>query len=214
MSQLTDTLQINSGNPVHILMGYIERSLINSYKYPKREYHNWNHVIACLKELESYPDSNHDEYNKDLIAIAIYYHDCIYDPKKDNNEELSAERAFIDLKALGYTLSLAMYVYDLIMLTKHKGPCNFLSGQVLMDIDMSILGKDSLIFLSYELHIREEYNFLSVEEYRPGRINFLQSVLDKKCIYQTNFFRDKYEEAARENIKTLIKALTPVKFIH
>lgn len=212
MSHLTDTLYFMSENPTHNLMTYIERSLVNSYEYPVREYHNWNHVLACLQELESYPDSEY--FYKNITAIAIYYHDCIYDPKKDNNEELSAERAFIDLMALGYNLSNAKFVFDLIMLTKHNGPSNFLSGQVLMDIDMSILGKNPVSFLAYENGISQEYSFVPRDQYVSGRTKFLQSLLDKEFIYQTKFFRNKYEEAARSNIKSMIKALTPEKFDH
>jgi len=187
-------------------MTYIERSLINSYEYPERSYHNWNHVLACLKELNTYPTPNHD-YHKDLISIAIYYHDCIYNPKKNNNEELSAEKAFIDLTALGFTTSYAIYVYKLIMFTRHVEFCNFLSGQVIMDIDISILGKDALTFQSYEQSIRKEYNFASDEQYKSGRIIFLKSMLNKEHIYQTEFFRNKYEKKTRENISKSIKTL-------
>jgi predicted metal-dependent HD superfamily phosphohydrolase len=210
MSNFTENIRNKSPDVSKYLLAYAERALINLYEYPKRPYHNWGHVQACLIELDTYPIPE-DGFFKDLIAIAIYYHDCIYDPKKDNNEEMSAIRAFIDLTALGFTTSHAQYIYDLIMLTRHKDTCNFLSGQVLMDIDMAILGKNPVTFIVYEQSIGQEYLFLPRDEYRSGRIKFLQSLIDKEFIYQTEYFRDKYEKTARENIQKMIKALTPVQ---
>jgi predicted metal-dependent HD superfamily phosphohydrolase len=40
------------------------------------------------------------------------------------------------------------------------------------------------------------------------------SLIGKEFIYQTEYFRDKYEKTAQENIQTLIRALTPVKVTH
>jgi predicted metal-dependent HD superfamily phosphohydrolase len=207
MSHFLDIIKfINRSSPrTHI--EYIERALINLYSYPKRAYHNWDHVEVCLHELDAVELPGIDPY-KNLISIAIYYHDCIYDPENMDNEERSAERAFMDLLALNISPSYAQWVYDHIMLTTHKESCKYLSGQILMDIDFSILGKDADIFQAYENGICQEFSFVQDKMYRLQRVKFMKSLLDRNVIYQTEYFQDKYEKTARENIKNCIQELT------
>jgi predicted metal-dependent HD superfamily phosphohydrolase len=189
---------------------YVEKGLKNLYLFPKREYHTWRHVMDCLEELENTNIPGLLEY-RDIIALSIFYHDCIYCPMGSNNERLSAERAFIDLMGLGLGESYAKKIHDHIILTTHKKPCDFLSGQILMDIDMSILGKSIAVFKCYEYQIKEEYRFVLASTYKKERVKFLNSLLKKNRIYQTKYFQDKYEETARDNIKNLVNELTSPK---
>lgn len=189
---------------------YAEKGLKNLYCFPKREYHNWEHVTNCLEELENTDIPGLDEY-RNIIALSIFYHDCIYYPMGSDNEKLSAERASIDLMGLGFHESYAKTIHDHILLTNSKKPCDFLSGQVLMDIDMSILGKSIAVFKCYEYQIRLEYHFVLTATYKKERVKFLNSLLKKNRIYQTKYFQDKYEDIARDNIKNLVDELGPIK---
>jgi len=211
MRDFTSIMRSTGGKAPIVHIEYIEKALINLYKYPKREYHNWGHIEVCLHELDAVNLPGIDEF-KDLIAIAIYYHDCIYDPENKDNEERSAERAFMDLLALGFLPQYAQWVYDHIMLTTHKKHSVYISGQLLMDIDLSILGKDTQTFQAYEEGIRQEYNFVSEDIYNLNRVKFLRSLLEKDIIYQTEYFRDRYEKSAKENITNCINKMFFVHF--
>jgi predicted metal-dependent HD superfamily phosphohydrolase len=204
MSHFTEIIKFRNPKAPLLHIEYVERALVNLYSYPKRGYHNWNHILTCLHELDATGLPDIDSF-KDILSIAIYYHDCVYVPENSDNEERSAERAFIDLLALGFSPSYADWVYSHIMLTTHKESCNFLSGQLLMDVDMSILGKEPYIFQAYEDGIHQEYNFIDENSYYKYRAIFLKSLLEKEAIYQTKFFQDKYEEVARKNITNYIE---------
>ncbi len=135
---------------------YIENSLIYLYDNPKRAYHNLNHIEDCLKEF--------DDYYKDktyltkeaiqIIKFALIYHDCIYDPKNTNNEELSAQRAFIDLSSVGFDILNSKLVYKAILATKHLETQKNHYPEIICDIDLSILGKDPDTFWLYDKQIR------------------------------------------------------------
>ena len=72
---------------------------------------------------------------------------------------------------------------------------------------VAILGKPADEFARYDAAIRQEYAWVSAEAYRAGRSKVLQSFLDRDRIYQTEFFRNRYEEKARENLQRVIKRL-------
>lgn len=207
MITFSETIKKLAPSASPLLLDYVVRALRSYYMYPdERSYHNWNHVENCLIELEQV----NEEYvfeEKSLIAVALFYHDSIYEPLEKDNEERSAERAFIDLLALGFNVVYAKKVYDLIMLTRHAGTCDYFSGQLIMDIDLAILGKDYPTFEEYDRKIRKEYLSVPEEEYRVERIKVLVSFLKKPSIYQTQYFKNKYEESARSNILKIMDSL-------
>ena len=77
----------------------------------------------------------------------------------------------------------------------------------MLDIDLAILGQEQDIFKEYEDNIRKEYIYVPKEIFNPKRSEILQSFLDRKSIYLTDYFKDKYEEIARDNLKKSIKDL-------
>jgi predicted metal-dependent HD superfamily phosphohydrolase len=207
MITFSDIIKANCPNILPKYIDYVENGLRNLFQYPdERRYHTWEHVTNCLVELEQMSNIHKfEEYT--IVALALFYHDCIYEPLNLDNEMRSAERAFIDLMALGFYESYAQRVYDHIMLTKHTKECTYFSGQVLMDIDLSILGKESCIFDKYEQAIEMEYRFIWHKLYLEERIKILKSFLNKTNIYQTDYFRDLYEKPARLNLETSIEKL-------
>lgn len=48
--------------------------------------------------------------------------------------------------------------------------------------------------------IRAEYAHYPDQEYLAGRLNFLNTMLERQ-IFQTLYFRNKYENQAKENLK-------------
>lgn len=188
------------------LIEYVDGNLKYLYCHPVRAYHNMNHILACIKEFDLMCKTIKfsDDYQ---VALALFYHDCIYDPKQHDNEQLSAERAMIDLRGLGFCPHIADKVGELIMLTKHTDLCDYFAGQAVMDIDMAILGSESYIFKDYEWKIAQEYSYINKYVYVPERIKFLYGLLKKPFIYQTDYFRDRYECPARKNIHDSITEL-------
>ncbi|HMF72048.1 MAG TPA: hypothetical protein VK616_11260, partial [Flavitalea sp.] len=76
------------------------------------------------------------------------------------------------------------------------------------DADLSILGAAPDVYLNYTNMIRKEYKLFPDFVYRPGRIKVLQSFLNMQYIFKTDYFRDKYEIQAIENIRTEVQRLS------
>lgn len=179
-------------------------ALQNAYREPVRAYHSILHIEHCLEELDGVC---HLCADPDAVEFALWYHDSIYHFGASNNEEASAERAVQDLEALGGSPELAERVNELILITKHTQPPTDTDSQIIVDIDLSILGQPAPVYDRYEAAIREEYSYLSDETYTEGRSQFLKSVLARKRIFSTDRFCGKYEAASRRNMTQAIERL-------
>lgn len=188
------------------LIEYAENTLESLYNSPNRHYHTYAHIQDCLNKYEQVRSSI-SPYDRDTVALALIYHDCIYDSRYLDNERLSAERAYVDLFALGFYGFHLQRIHNLILQTTHIKPGEDLCSQTIMDIDLSILGESVEVFYDYEKKIRQEFSFYSTEEYLRGRTTFLKNMLGRNTIYQTEYFINKYENSARSNIEGLIKEL-------
>jgi predicted metal-dependent HD superfamily phosphohydrolase len=56
--------------------------------------------------------------------------------------------------------------------------------------------------------IRKEYNFYPDFMYKPGRQKVLQHFIQMPRIYKTDYFHDRYEEKARDNLHVELKELS------
>jgi len=68
----------------------ILKEVIEKYTEPHRSYHNLSHIYSLLMMAEEYYDFIE---NPILFELSIWFHDLIYDPSRNDNEEKSAERA-------------------------------------------------------------------------------------------------------------------------
>lgn len=80
-------------------------------------------------------------------------------------------------------------------------------AELMLDIDLGILGQPPAVFDLYDEAIRKEYAWVPESRYLAGRAAVLQSFLDRPSIYSTRTFRDAYEEQARRNLESRIKQL-------
>lgn len=171
------------------------------YSLPKRAYHNWNHVEHCLNELESYPI---DKTKAAYLSIALMYHDAIYDPYNpygQYHEHLSSLRAHQDMLFLGISEEKCAVIARLILCTSHaKYPLKDPDECLMCDIDLSIFGQPWEKYQEYADAIRQEYSFVSDQEYATGRKKVLNKFMERPRIFQTDFFYDKYEVQARSNL--------------
>jgi len=174
----------------------------------KRYYHSISHIQMCLQELDYFKKLNKETYNFDLIELAIWYHDVIYDTRNTNSEERSAEYAVRVCNKAKLSATAITKVKKLILSTKFKNKSENKNERLLQDIDICIFGQSKKIFDEYEKNIRKEYLWVPLERYREGRIKVLKYFLDRKYIYNTEIFRKKYEQKAKTNLKQSIKKLS------
>ena len=179
------------------------------YNEAQRAYHSLQHIEQLFAQFEQIKHVLNESH---IIALALFYHDVIYAPTRSDNELKSAEYA---VEALRPYLSAeqCQHIYALIMMTaNHKlAECsnaqkNF-DAAYLLDMDLSILGASWSEYEQYAQAVRQEYAHVSNIDYRVGRIAVLTGLLAHLKLYLTDYYYDRLEKQARQNIKREIKIL-------
>ncbi|HEY0610249.1 MAG TPA: hypothetical protein VGD35_11350 [Chitinophaga sp.] len=179
--------------------------LIGQYTTLGRYYHNLHHIEALLTLQRAYVANIR---NNDVLQLAIFYHDIIYNVLLSDNEEQSALAAGAFLRQTTLPPYQIITVMDYIRATKtHTGDEHDDDLDFLLDFDLSILGSPADVYRQYALQIRQEYNVYPDEVYNPGRKKVLAHFLEKPGIYRTAVFREQYEAQARQNIAAELQRL-------
>jgi predicted metal-dependent HD superfamily phosphohydrolase len=179
----------------------LHRELLTRYAEPHRKYHTTQHLAECLTAFESV---KHLPPHPAEVELALWFHDAIYDVKRPDNEARSAEWAKAALLEGGAAAEVAERVHILIMATRHDAAPATADEQVLIDIDLSILGAGEARFAEYERQIREEYRFVPDLLFKAKRREILLSFLERPAIFSTRHFHDCFETAARTNLARAI----------
>ena len=177
-------------------------AIVSAYREPHRHYHNLDHVAACLRELDATRDY---ASNPRVVEMAIWFHDAVYDPTRGDNEERSAELAERALARLDVGDDTRRTVGDLVRATDHARDPRSSNEALLLDIDLSILGQPPEAFDAYERAIRAEYSHVPDAEFAAGRAAVLRKFLQRKDIYFTDVFRQRFERGAGQNLARAIE---------
>lgn len=171
--------------------------LAQAYAEPSRHYHNQQHIAECLEQLETF---QHLATRQAEVAIAIWFHDAIYDSQRKDNEEASAQWAKEYLETQNVDAAIITRITDMILATKtHHATSG--DSALIVDIDLSILGASPARFAEYDQAIRREYQWVPEDEYEKARAQVLQSFLEREQIYQHDEIREQLEAQARANLQ-------------
>lgn len=177
--------------------GELFERLIESYSEGHRKYHTMQHLEECFALLDrvgSWAERAAE------VELALWFHDAIYDTRRKDNEQRSAAWARECAVAAGLTEEQAGRVYELIMATMHDAVPVGRDAEVLVDIDLGILGTDVARFDEYEIQVREEYAWVPEPLYRAARRQVLEGFTEREWIYSTEYFLSTYEFQARANL--------------
>lgn len=180
------------------------RAIGDDYAEKHRHYHTGEHIDAMLRHFDSVA---HLAEHPAELELAIWFHDAIYKPFSKTNELDSAQWAKEFLCAHNYPIDGQDRVFKLILATEHDGTVENMDEQLMVDIDLTILGKPPEIYETFEKNVRKEYRWVPWFIYRKKRKEILKSFLNRPSIYQTQYFKDKFEETARLNISKTLAAL-------
>jgi len=134
----------------------------------------------------------------------LWFHDAIYDARGKSNERQSADWAIRALTASNATQAMLERVGQLIMATKHDATPTQSDEQLLVDIDLSILGATPQRFAEYDRQVRTEYSWVPGFVYNMKRRSVLRSFMARPSIYSTSYFRERYEAQARINLAAVV----------
>jgi predicted metal-dependent HD superfamily phosphohydrolase len=180
-------------------------SIVEHYSASDRAYHNLSHIQSLLALSESLLEK---VQNRDALYFAIWFHDVIYDTKRSDNEEKSAEFAAEALAILGIPEQTITTTREMILATKHHRASDLSwDMKAFLDLDTSILGAPEDVYKEYSAAIRKEYSWVPDFLYREGRMKVLNGFLGRESIYNTVEFSAKYEAQARHNIAEEIRTL-------
>jgi predicted metal-dependent HD superfamily phosphohydrolase len=175
-----------------------------AYSEPGRAYHTAEHIRDCLAQLDSAPDV---AQRPDEVEAALWFHDVVYLPAGSDNEDRSASLAEAALMACEVRLDIVERITLLVLATRHLTVSDDPDTQLLCDIDLSILGREPAVFDEFERRIRQEYDWVPEPVYRTSRSEILSGFLQRRSIYQTQIFRNRYEAQARANLTRLAEKL-------
>ena len=141
------------------------------------------------------------------LLFAVYYHDFIYNARRNDNEEKSAEHAAKVLTDLNYDPELTKKCVSHIMATKSHHLNNDQDTNFLLDADLSILGADWETYKKYFQGVRKEYSIYPDFLYKPGRKKVMEDFLKMDSIFKTAYYFEKLEVQARKNIQQELQLL-------
>ena len=178
--------------------------LLARWGEPHRRYHTLQHLDECLAQCAS---------NRALaehpgeVAIAVWFHDAVYDTSRHDNEAESAAWAVRVLREAGAPGEAAARVEALVMATRHSVPARTADERLVVDIDLAILGASPARFDEYDRQIRDEYGFVPEAVFREKRAQVLRGFLDRPAIFGTAAFVQRFEAQARVNLARALAGL-------
>lgn len=174
------------------------------YEDPARTYHNLDHIQSMLVKLT---ESERYAVHPHRIILAIWFHDAVYDPTRNDNEVKSAEYWMQKMTPLVLD-EVLIWGKMAILATINHFPNPDPDIQLLLDLDLSGLGSPWETFMAQSEAIRQEYIHVPDDLFRKGRAEFLQNMLTRHRIFGTEYWHNKLEEQARANMQRAIKCLT------
>ena len=140
-----------------------------------RHYHNLNHLNDLISQINE-DKSKYSEKEYEKLLITSLFHDIVYDGMKTDNEEKSAE--FFTNCCVEKDNTDIQHIRQMILDTKtHKSQDKL--TEAFNNYDMNIVERDFDQLLEWEHGIYEEYKGWGRENYKNGRLKFLESLLDK-----------------------------------
>jgi len=183
--------------------------LLAAYNEPHRSYHDETHIDAVLSTLDSV---NQLASDFDAVELALWFHDAVYKIVSKTNEIDSAiwAQSFVQKNIDDHERSLS--VHSLVMATQHNSSSNHPNGptsdqQLIVDVDLAILGASDSEYAEFELAVRREYKLIPWALYRRKRIAVLDGFLSRGRVYSTDYFNDLLEASARYNLNNAIEKL-------
>lgn len=181
------------------------QNIATHYSESKRAYHNLNHLQQLFTQFEQIEQQL---AQPNIVALALYYHDVIYDPKRSDNELKSAEYAVRHLQDYLSAEQCRRLHALIIMTADHQlDDSADLDAAYLLDMDLSILGTEWSDYQHYAQAVRQEYQHVTTEDYRIGRVQVLRGLLAHSQLYLTEYYYERLERHARSNIQREISAL-------
>jgi predicted metal-dependent HD superfamily phosphohydrolase len=171
-----------------------------AYEQPHRRYHTLEHIAHTLAWLDWTAGSAQRPHE---IALALWFHDYVYDPLRRDNEAASAQAARQVLLEAGVEQEAIARIAEMIVATgEHIAQVG--DAALLVDIDLAILGAAADDFARFEAQVREEYAMFDDATYARGRAHVLSKLAARRPLYATPVMAEELERRARQNLASAV----------
>jgi predicted metal-dependent HD superfamily phosphohydrolase len=175
-------------------------AILGRYQQPGRHYHDLRHLVECLEHPEI-----DKARNPTAVRLALFFHDYVYDTEvHSGNEDASADFLSLYVATWLFNPSDAYTAcHHIIATEKHQVgtvPETIEDSKLVIDCDLSILGRPMDRYAQYESDIQLEYSHVPTEIFKTARRAIMLGFLSRKDIYFNESFRERYDKQARKNI--------------
>ncbi|GFS25649.1 hypothetical protein ElyMa_001692600 [Elysia marginata] len=139
-----------------------------------RFYHTLSHIYAMMQLYHQWRERI-SELN--TVALAIYFHDIVYDPQANDNEAQSIilfEKFAQDSNLSHEVVSRVSHMINCTISHSIENSGDDLDLCLFLDFDLAVLGQDPTQYKAYAQNIRKEYIHVDEESYRTGRTKVIQ----------------------------------------
>jgi predicted metal-dependent HD superfamily phosphohydrolase len=180
--------------------------VLDRWAEPHRRYHNLDHLHAVLDVADAHTSWADDI---DLVRLALFFHDAVYDPRAADNEQASADLSATLLTRCSVPAAAREEVHRLVRLTAgHNVDPPDRNGSLVADADLAVLARDWPDYQAYAEAIRAEYAYVPDDLFRAGRAHVLSGLLALPVLYRIEPLRARWEARARANLTRELTALT------
>ena len=166
---------------------------------PDRRFHNLSHIQNCLLRFDEVASLLSD---RDAVEVALWFHDAVYKPSCPDNERHSAQ-LFLT-RSCGADPVFRRRVCGLILATRHQTESHSNDRRFIEDIDLAGFGSSWEEFMREGDLLREEFAALPDDKYYSGQVCFLARLKRRPWFFATEYFRDRYETQAQDNLDRLL----------
>jgi len=154
-------------------------SLFKEKLSKKLVYHNYKHTFETAKISRTLGEEyNLSDEDMEILLLAAWFHDTGYLETYTGHEEKSVEIATAFLQQEAYPEAQIQEVADCILATRSQQPAATLLQEILVDADMSNIGKENffanaeLLRVEWEIYLKK---FFTDAEWAQYQLDFLLS---------------------------------------
>jgi predicted metal-dependent HD superfamily phosphohydrolase len=176
--------------------------LLSRWAEPQRHYHTLQHLRECLETFDGVIALAQHPAE---VEAALWFHDAVYNLRESGNEEKSADLASRVLGGAGVDAASLERIAAMVLATKHTGLPATPDEQLVVDVDLAILGAPPARFDAYDQQVVDEYAFVPRSIFRRKRREILASLAARPRLYATAHFHAALDAAARANLARAIE---------
>ncbi|WP_129662330.1 DUF4031 domain-containing protein [Rothia uropygialis] len=182
--------------------------LLDRWDAPGREYHTSVHLSEVLGNVRTLGNAESvGPESSRILSIASWYHDAVYHGIPGKDERASAELAVAHLTGHVETAEISRAQAIILGTIDHTQASKESLWPIFHDADLGILAASRERYERYVASVRREYCRVPEGVFRSTRAEILEGFLGQDALYLTDWAKRWWEEKARQNLRSEIKAL-------